>query len=139
MPDLHLCEPLSGSAPTTETAWSSRTPRLRSVPEGEVTDLGGMLEKDRSQRPRRIVRQVLIKPSRLTSPAEVKALALRAQSYQVPLAHTLERFGHLLRHESRLALDDQTASCCTAQIMSLRRPSTHSDYNDCLGSSTRDS
>ncbi|OEJ30169.1 hypothetical protein BGK67_01195 [Streptomyces subrutilus] len=90
--------------------------------EAAITGLGRMLKKDRSQRPPRIVGQVLIKPPRLTSPAEAKALALRTQSYQVLLAHTLDRFGHLLRHESRLAIDSQTASHCTAQTMPLRCP-----------------
>ncbi|MFI0219068.1 hypothetical protein [Streptomyces lydicus] len=90
--------------------------------EGAVTELGRMLKNDRSQRPRPIVGQVLIKPSRLTSPAEVKALALRTQPYQVLLAHTLDRFGHLLRHESRLAIYGQTVSYCTTQTTPLRRP-----------------
>lgn len=36
----------------------------RDQDEGAVTGLGGMLKKDRSRRPRRIIGQVLIKPSR---------------------------------------------------------------------------
>ncbi|MFD9599010.1 hypothetical protein [Streptomyces sp. NPDC059970] len=36
--------------------------------EAAITELGRTLKKDRSQRTRRIVRQVLIKPSRLTPP-----------------------------------------------------------------------
>lgn len=107
--------------------------------EGAVTDLGGCSRTDRSQRPRRIVGQVLIKPSRLTSPAEVKALALRTQSYQVLLAHTLDRLGHLLRHGSRLALDGQNASCAQRRTVHPCDAPAHTLTATTLGSSTRDS
>lgn len=58
---------------------------------------------------------VLIKPSRLTSSAEVEAFALRTQFYEVLLAHILDRFGQLLRHGSRSAINGQNAICCTGR------------------------
>lgn len=76
--------------------------------EAAIAGLGRTLKEDCSQRPRRIVGQMLTKPSRLASSAEVEALALRTQFYKVLLAHTLDRFGHLLGHESRLAINGQT-------------------------------
>ncbi|MFJ1701651.1 hypothetical protein ACIOHC_42945 [Streptomyces sp. NPDC088252] len=80
--------------------------------EAAITGLGRTLKKDRAQRPRRIVGQALIKPSRLASPAEVEALALRTQLYEDLLVHTLDLFGDVQRHEGRLSTNGQNARGC---------------------------
>ncbi|OKI67235.1 hypothetical protein AMK14_23650 [Streptomyces sp. TSRI0445] len=80
--------------------------------EAAISGLGKALKKDRSQRPRHIVGQVLVQPSRSTSPVEVEMLALRTQLDKALLVHTLDLFGNVQRHEGRLSTSGQNARGC---------------------------